>query len=171
MAYCYDGKTYETIKEMAEEYGIDRERIYSFRHRGWSLEEAMRMCIDDVRGRGRLFEYNGKLYRSPKALAEEYGLPWNSLSHYMQRCKTVEEAVKSCKEAQEKKITLWGKQYQSRYEVAEAFGIRETSITFRSYTRKATLEEIVLELLQKEPIYFEGNTYNTLTELCAKYQV
>ena len=49
MAYCYDGKTYETIKEMAEEYGIDRERIYSFRHRGWSLEEAMRMCIDDVR--------------------------------------------------------------------------------------------------------------------------
>lgn len=50
MAYCYDGKTYETIKEMAEEYGIDRERIYSFRHRGWSLEEAMRMCIDDVRG-------------------------------------------------------------------------------------------------------------------------
>ena len=171
MAYCYEGKTYETIKELAEEYGIDRKRIYSFRHRGWSLEEAIRMCIDDVRGRGRLFEYNGKLYRSPKALAEEYGLPWNSLSHYMQRCKTVEEAVKSCKEAQEKKITLWGKQYQSRYEVAEAFGIRETSITFRSYTRKATLEEIVLELLQKESIYFEGNTYNTLTELCAKYQV
>ena len=30
MAYCYDGKTYETIKEMAEEYGIDRQRIYSF---------------------------------------------------------------------------------------------------------------------------------------------
>ena len=93
MAYCYDGKTYETIKEMAEEYGIDRQRIYSFRRRGWSLEDAMQMCINDVRGRGRLFEYNGKLYRSPKALAEEYGLPWNSLAHYIQRCKTVEEAV------------------------------------------------------------------------------
>ena len=52
MAYCYEGKTYETIKELAEEYGIDRKRIYSFRHRGWSLEEAIRMCIDDVRGRG-----------------------------------------------------------------------------------------------------------------------
>ena len=74
MAYCYDGKTYETIKEMAEEYGIDRQRIYSFRRRGWSLEDAMQMCVNDVRGRGRLFEYNGKLYRSPKALAEEYGL-------------------------------------------------------------------------------------------------
>ena len=85
MAYCYDGKTYETIKEMAEEYGIDRQRIYSFRRRGWSLEDAMQMCINDVRGRGRLFEYNGKLYRSPKALAEEYGLPWNSLAHYIQR--------------------------------------------------------------------------------------
>ena len=67
------------------------------------------MCINDVRGRGRLFEYNGKLYRSPKALAEEYGLPWNSLAHYIQRCKTVEEAVDRCKEAQEKKIMLWAK--------------------------------------------------------------
>ena len=53
MAYCYDGKTYETIKEMAEEYGIDRQRIYSFRRRGWSLEDAMQMCVNDVRGRGR----------------------------------------------------------------------------------------------------------------------
>ena len=161
MAYCYDGKTYETIKEMAEEYGIDRQRIYSFRRRGWSLEDAMQMCVNDVRGRGRLFEYNGKLYRSPKALAEEYGLPWNSLAHYIQRCKTVEEAVDRCKEAQEKKIMLWGKKYQSRYEVATAFGIRETSITARIHTRNRTLEEIVLELLQKEPICFEGKSYNT----------
>lgn len=122
-------------------------------------------------GRGRLFEYNGKLYRSPKALAEEYGLPWNSLAHYIQRCKTVEEAVDRCKEAQEKKIMLWGKRYQSRYEVATAFGIRETSISARIHTRNRTLEEIVLELLQKEPICFEGKTYNTLVELCAEYQV
>lgn len=171
MAYCYDGKTYETIKEMAEEYGIDRQRIYSFRRRGWSLEDAMQMCVNDVRGRGRLFEYNGKLYRSPKALAEEYGLPWNSLAHYIQRCKTVEEAVDRCKEAQEKKIMLWGKKYQSRYEVATAFGIRETSISARIHTRNRTLEEIVLELLQKEPICFEGKSYNTLVELCAEYQV
>ncbi len=236
MAYCYDGKTYETIKEMAEEYGIDRQRIYSFRRRGWSLEDAMQMCINDVRGRGRLFEYNGKLYRSPKALAEEYGLPWNSLAHYIQRCKTVEEAVDRCKEAQsledamqmcindvrgrgrlfeyngklyrspkalaeeyglpwnslahyiqrcktieeavdrcketqEKKIMLWGKRYQSRYALAIAFGIRETSISARIHTRNMTLEEIILELLQKEPICFEGKTYNTLVELCAEYQV
>ena len=171
MAYCYDGKTYETIKEMAEEYGIDRQRIYSFRRRGWSLEDAMQMCINDVRGRGRLFEYNGKLYRSPKALAEEYGLPWNSLAHYIQRCKTIEEAVDRCKETQEKKIMLWGKRYQSRYALAIAFGIRETSISARIHTRNMTLEEIILELLQKEPICFEGKTYNTLVELCAEYQV
>ena len=63
------------------------------------------MCEEE----GDFFEYNGKLYRSPKALAEEYGLPWNSLAHYIQRCKTVEEAVDRCKEAQEKKIMLWGK--------------------------------------------------------------
>ena len=136
MAYCYDGKTYETIKEMAEEYGIDRQRIYSFRRRGWSLEDAMQMCINDVRGRGRLFEYNGKLYRSPKALAEEYGLPWNSLAHYIQRCKTIEEAVDRCKETQEKKIMLWGKRYQSRYALAIAFGITHAFFPTRSMRPK-----------------------------------
>lgn len=104
-------------------------------------------------------------------MAEEYGLPWNSLAHYIQRCKTVEEAVDRCKEAQEKKIMLWGKKYQSRYEVATAFGIRETSISARIHPRNRTLEEIVLELLQKEPICFEGKSYNTLVELCAEYQV
>lgn len=109
MVYYYNGRMYETIKEMAEEYGIDRERIYSFRRRGWSLEDAMQMCIDDIHGRGKLFEYNGKRYRSSKVLAEEYNLPWGSLAHYMQRCETVEEAVARCRETQEKKIVLWGK--------------------------------------------------------------
>ena len=66
---------------------------------------------------------------------------------------------------------LWGKKYQSRYEVATAFGIREISISARIHTRNRTLEEIVLELLQKEPICFEGKSYNTLVELCAEYQV
>ena len=172
MAYCYDGKTYETIKEMAEEYGIDRQRIYSFRRRGWSLEDAMQMCVNDVRGRGRLFEYNGKLYRSPKALAEEYGLPWNSLAHYIQRCKTVERSGRLLQRGtREENYAMGAKKYQSRYEVATAFGIRETSISARIHTRNRTLEEIVLELLQKEPICFEGKSYNTLVELCAEYQV
>jgi len=31
MVYHYNGKTYETIKELAEEYGVDRQRNYSFR--------------------------------------------------------------------------------------------------------------------------------------------
>ena len=148
-----------------------REYIPS-RRRGWSLEDAMQMCINDVRGRGRLFEYNGKLYRSPKALAEEYGLPWNSLAHYIQRCKTIEEAVDRCKETQEKKIMLWGKRYQSGYALAIAFGSqRDFHIRPEYGTRNMTLEEIILELLQKEPICFEGKTYNTLVELCAEYQV
>ena len=43
----------------------------------------------------------------------------------------------------------------------------ETSISARIHTRNRTLEEIVLELLQKEPICFEGKSYNTLVQVCA----
>lgn len=45
MVYHYNGKTYETIKELAEEYGVDRQRNYSFRRRGGSLENAMRISL------------------------------------------------------------------------------------------------------------------------------
>lgn len=33
MTYHYNGKAYETIKELAEEYGVDRQKNYSFRCR------------------------------------------------------------------------------------------------------------------------------------------
>lgn len=55
--------------------------------------------------------------------------------------------------------------------MAETFGINEASISTRVQKKEITLEEIVLELLMKEPIYFEGETYNTVVELCVKYHV
>ncbi len=94
-------------------------------------------------GVGRKYCYGGKTYETIKEMAEEYGLPWNSLAHYIQRCKTVEEAVDRCKEAQEKKIILWGKRYQSRYEVATAFGIRETCISAGIHNRKFPFSEAI----------------------------
>ncbi|MFQ7308665.1 MAG: hypothetical protein ACLROY_08625 [Mediterraneibacter sp.] len=111
------------------------------------MDEAMELCIQNVKGRGKLMEYRGKLYRSPIVLAEEYGLPAGSLIHFLQRFDSVEEAVKHWMEQQGKKTILWGREYVSRYEMAESLGISYNAIAFDVNVKKMSLEDTVKELL------------------------
>ena len=171
MQIRYKGKEYKSIKALAETYDIDYEKLCQLRRRGWSMDEAVELCIHNVKGRGKLMEYKGKLYRSPKVLAEEYGLPAGSLIHFLRRCDSVEEAVKRCKEQQERKTILWGREYASRYEMAEVLGISYNAIAFDVNVKKMSLEDTVKEILQKEPVRFEGKEYPTLVDLCTEYQV
>ena len=69
-------------------------------------------------------------------MAEELGLPWKSLSHFLLRCDSVEEAVKRCREQQENRIVLWGREYQNRQEVAEMFGLQYSAIAYGMNCKK-----------------------------------
>lgn len=171
MTVTYRGETYQTIKSLAEAYQVDYAHLRKLLKEKWPVEDAMKICRDRIPGKGRLYEYKGKYYRSPKLLAEENGLPWNSLSHFLVRCDSVEEAVQRCREQQENRVILWGREYQSRYELAEMFGLSYASISYGMNCKKMSLEEAVQELLKREPIQFEGQTYQTIVELCANYQV
>lgn len=171
MQIKYKGEEYKSIKALAKVYGVNYEKLCQLYRKGLSMDEAVELCIQNVKGRGKLMKCKGKLYRSPKVLAEEYGLPAGSLIHFLQRCNSVEEAVKRCMEQQEKKITLWGREYASRYEMAEALGISYNAIAFGVNVKKMSLEDTVKGLLQKEPVRFEGKEYPTLVDLCTEYQV
>ena len=171
MQIRYKGKEYKSIKALAEAYDVNYEKLCKLRRMGWSMDNAVELCLQNVKGHGKLMEYRGKLYRSPKVLAEEYGLPVSSLSHFIQRCDSVEEAVRRCMEQQEKKTVLWGREYESRYNMAESFGISYNAIEFAMNVKKMSLEDTVRELLGKEPVRFEGKEYPTLVDLCTEYQV
>lgn len=171
MEVQYKGIKYKTIKALAEAYDVDYERLCKLRRSGWEIDKAMEICIQRVEGNGYLREYKGKLYRSPKKLAEEYNLPWVSLSHFLQRCSSVEEAIERCREQQDKKIFLWGREYVSRYELAEALGISYNALAFAMNVKHEKLEEAVRKLLIKEPVRFEGKEYRTLVDLCTEYGV
>lgn len=114
---------------------------------------------------------SGKLYRSPKVLAKELGLPYGSFTHFLQRCDSVEAAVERCREQQESKVTLWGREYASRYELTESMGISYNAVAFAMNVKKVTLEEAIKTLLIKEAIRFEGKEYPTLVDLCTEYGV
>lgn len=130
----------------------------------------MKVCRNQIPGKGKLYEFEGRGYRSPKRMAETLVLPWKSLSHFLLRCDSVEEAVRRCREWQENRIVLWGREYQSRQEVVEMFGLQYSAIAYGMNCKKMSLEEVVVDLLKREPIQFEGKTYPTIVDLCACYQ-
>ena len=165
----YKGKSYEMIKSLAQEYDVDCLHLRKLLKSGWSVDDAMEICIKQVYGIDKLYKYEGKLYRSPRKLAEEYKLPESSLRHFLARCDSVEEAMKRCREEQEKQIVLWGKKYKSRHEVAQKFGINYGSIAYETNFKKESLETAVLKLLQKEPVIFENKVFPTIIDLCAEY--
>ena len=65
---------------MAQAYEVDYEHLCKFFWNGWNIDDAMKSCRDKIYGIGKLYEYEGKVYRSPQKLAETYGLPWQSLA-------------------------------------------------------------------------------------------
>ena len=167
----YKGKTYATKKALAQAYEVNYQHLIKLLKRGWSVDDAMEICIKQVYGIGKLYEYNGKLYRSPKRIAEEYQLPLNSFVHFIAKCDSVEEAMKRCREEQEKQIVLWGKNYKNKEEVAEKFGISFGSLAYLTNTKNISLEEAVVTQLKKAPIKFEGKEYSSFIELCVEYGV
>jgi hypothetical protein len=167
----YQGNSYEMIKLLAQEYEVDYQHLRKLLKRGWSVDDAMEICLKKVYGIGKLYEYDGNLYRSPKKLAQEYKLPESSLKHFLAKCDSVEEAVNRCREEQEKQIVLWGKNYKNKEEVAEKFGISFGSLAYYTNAKSKSLEEAVITQLKKEPIKFEGNEYSSFIELCTEYGV
>lgn len=126
MTITYEGKTYPTIKALAQAYTVNYDHLRKLLRNEWSVEDAMKVCREKIPGRGKLYEYEGKAYRSPKRMAEALGLPWSSFSHFLLRCDSVEEAVRKCRERQENRIILWGREYQGKQEIAETFGLKYT---------------------------------------------
>lgn len=97
MTITYQGKLYPTIKALAEAYTVDYGHLRKMIRKGWTVEDAMKVCKNQTQGKGKLYEFEGRGYRSSKRMKEDLGVPWKSLSHFLIRCDSVEEVVKRCR--------------------------------------------------------------------------
>lgn len=122
--------------------------------------------METVPREGQRIEYQGKEYISHRELCRELGIPISPFSHKFYRTQNVEESIAWAREAAEKnkKLFLWGKQYQSLSEIAQTFGLNASCLCTR-YRATKELEEIVKDLLEKETIFYKGIEYSGLTEL------
>lgn len=166
----YKGKEYASQKELCREYGLNYHTFATRMRIGWSLEKTMEVGVGEIATSGNPVEYEGKAYPSVKALAEEYGLPYSSLSHLYSRRQNIEAAVESCIKQQEKAVVVWGRQYKGISNVALEFGLRHASL-YGQWKKGVPLETAVKELLNKEPITFRGTVYAHISDLCAQFRM
>lgn len=66
MQIKYKGEGYKSIKALAEVYGVDYEKLCQLYRKGLSMDEAVELCIQNVKGRGRLMKYKGSFTVRPK---------------------------------------------------------------------------------------------------------
>ena len=86
--YEYSGRS-QTLTEWAKEYGITIQIIKNRLNHGWDLERAI---ITPVK-RLKPVYYKGKEYRSVKRFCELHGLSECSITTYMKRGLSLEQAV------------------------------------------------------------------------------
>lgn len=126
--------------------------------------------MQQISKQGIHIEYGGKKYISLHSLCDDLGLPYSEVSHRYNKTKDIEQSVEWGKELAERKrgYVIWGQNYGSLSQIANAFGVNLGSMRARMDQEKK-LEDIISGLLQKETIFFEGKEYHGISELSVAY--
>ncbi|MDA8229072.1 MAG: hypothetical protein M0T74_15490, partial [Desulfitobacterium hafniense] len=167
----YNGKEFESLKELAEQYGLSPKLLTGRLSEGWTLEKAIKTELGEVITNATPVTYQNVKYKSIKHMADTMNLPYWSLAYYLSKIKDIDNAVEQCRlNSSKAPLILWGNQYDSLVEISMAFGVRYSSLVKELGDNKS-LQEAVQYLLSVEPIEFEGRQYATITELCMDYKV
>ncbi len=138
--YEYNGKKYETKKELCADLGIN---YYCLSHKlkAMSLEEAVNSLVCNK------YEYNGKKYESKKELCNDLGISYYSLNHKL-KSMTLEEAVDNLLR-KEKIYDHKGKGYNSEKEMADAYNIPPKTLWARKRLGWSLQEALEIPVSEK----------------------
>jgi|TARA_R110000824_G_scaffold54248_9_gene149735 hypothetical protein len=131
------GKTFDTIKEFAEHYGVNRKTIHTRLRAGETPEEAI---LDRELPNQTPITVDGIEYESMSAACRHYGLTegfwFDKVSRRIRDGWTIEQAFNleppPPREAANNEITVcYGKTYNSHTDLAEAYGLSQTTVSQR----------------------------------------
>lgn len=166
----YNGKEYPSISSLAKQTGTDVTILASRIRNGWDTQRAVETPVTGP----TVIEHEGITYHSVKDFARTKGLDYGSLSHFVNRSSSFDEALSRYEEQQTRKrqneLVLWGRKYESRAQLAREFGISPPSLD-RQLQEGLDVASAVRLLLNKESILFLGKKYDRLSILCAEYNI
>ena len=139
--YDHLGNSFNSVREMAEHYGIT-EKIFWSRKRilKWPLEKILTTPVQDIESpsNAKSITCNGQTFKSINALCKHYGIPRSTFKLRMSQGYTPEEAiniqpnpVKGFNKRYEKCKDPWGNEFNSKSEMYRHYGVSKDLVTSR----------------------------------------
>ena len=176
-----EGKTFKSIKEAAEYYNLNSNKVRNRLNSGWSIEEAFELVerkTDPIKGKQIILD--GKTFVSIVEAARYYNLNSKSIRSRLRKGWSLEEAFEIVERKNERfrEITIEGKTFKSIKEACKHYNLNYSTIRNRLDNLHLSLEEafninqpdINIGLQYKE-ITIEGKTFKSVKEACKYYDL
>jgi len=139
----YNGKKYETIYDLAMQYGIKPNVLAMRVQRGRSIREAISFKNK------RHIKYKGVVYSSRKDLIERLGLDLTpgQLEYRIRKTGSISKALKY-KLENAHPATYKGRKYKSLNSLCKSLGVRQGTIHNRVHKQGLSLDEAIARSLR-----------------------
>ena len=87
-----EGKTFKSIKEAAEYYNLNSNKVRNRLNSGWSIEEAFELVDIDSKKKVKEITLEGKTFPTIKDAAKYYNLNYRKIISRLHKSWTLEEA-------------------------------------------------------------------------------
>lgn len=169
----FDGKSYDSHKELARSYGINYSNYHNRIKKGWSQSEALELVPRTVNRKGKAVTVNGKSFKSIKHFAIENGLEPSFVYSQRQRGRTLEEILSYREQYRVgRKIEYEGKIYNSITELAETHNISPKLLQNRLYRGysldKALRSEYLIGHRRDLSFFHDGIEYYSIKDFAER---
>lgn len=173
----YDGKTYDSIKDMLDAYGCSRAYYSKCKKRGWSLKKTIDSYIAYKKHEDEsTIDHLGNKYPSVKAMCEVYAI---DESVYLARIKNgwdKESALTEKVGRVNKRICYKGIYYRSLNSLFEAYGLTNRTLFYDRKRAGWTLEQILETPVAKgglNNICYDhtGRKFYSVSDMCEYWEV
>lgn len=160
-----NGKKYNSLTELCEDYGIKYDTFVHRRKRGYSIEEALKPVSET-----RQIIYNGVEYEGIKDFAASIGLSEYTVRKRLKAGMSIEEIVSIGKtpKSLKTKFIFRGKSYSSYKQLAKDYSMSYVTLLYR-LRLGMTLEKAVSRNTRKgkgNEFSYNGITYYSYKEFC-----
>lgn len=167
----YKGKSYSSIKQLCEAYGVCYSMVIQRLKLGWTVDAAVDTPLKNHRN-GKKIKYEDKEYPSLRNLALSKKMPYHVLQMRVKNGMSIKKAVETpVGELMGNETTFNGKTYPSFSKMCKAYD-KPSSIVLSRMGMGWSLERALTVPVRKTKnnfipdLTYDGKTYKSLKALC-----
>lgn len=127
MPVMVNDKTYHTAKSLADDFGLKASVVSGRLRNGWSPQAAVEIIPHRVGKKSSVLRVENRTFHNARELADAYNVPYRTVQYRLSQGASAPESVGlkdwKGKPHRGKSVTFDGKEYSSKKELAESFGV------------------------------------------------